>query len=309
MKKTLALAAALAMLATAAIAAPKYTVGLVQLVEHPSLDEIRIAMLDELVRLGYGPETVEIDYQNGQNSPSLINTICQKFVSRNVDVIVPIATPTAQCAAAATDSIPIVFSAVSDPLVAGVVKNLDKPEANVTGVSNAINPADTLDLAEELTPGLKHYGIIFNTAESNSTNTTRKAEAEMTKRGLTYQEAVIASAAEVPAAINSLMGKVDAVFVPNDNTTATAMPLLSQIAIENKVPVYAAVDSLVRDGALGTRGISYTELGQITAKMVTEILNGAKVADTPVIVMRGSIVEINKDTAAALGVDVSKYVK
>lgn len=309
MKKSIALAIVCALFATASFAAPKYTMGLIQLVEQPSLDEIRIAMLDELVKLGYGPDVLEITYQNAQNSPSLVNTICQKFVSRNVDVIVPIATTAAQGAAAATDTIPIVFSAVSDPLSAGVVKNLDKPEANVTGVSNAINPADTLDLADELTPGIKHYGIIYSTAETNSAHTAHVAEGEMTRRGLTYQEAIISSGAEVPAAITSLVGQVDAVFIPNDNTTATAMPLLSQIAIENKLPVYAAVDSLVRDGAIGTRGISYTELGQNTAKMIIRILNGAKIEDTPVEVMRGALVVINKNTADALGIDVSKYVK
>lgn len=309
MKKSIALAIVCALFATASFAAPKYTMGLIQLVEQPSLDEIRIAMLDELVKLGYGPDVLEITYQNAQNSPSLVNTICQKFVSRNVDVIVPIATTAAQGAAAATDTIPIVFSAVSDPLSAGVVKNLAKPEANVTGVSNAINPADTLDLADELTPGIKHYGIIYSTAETNSAHTAHVAEEEMTRRGLTYQEAIISSGAEVPAAITSLVGQVDAVFIPNDNTTATAMPLLSQIAIENKLPVYAAVDSLVRDGAIGTRGISYTELGQNTAKMIIRILNGAKIEDTPVEVMRGALVVINKNTADALGIDVSKYVK
>jgi putative ABC transport system substrate-binding protein len=303
------LAASLVLLASAAFAAPKYTIGIVQLVEHPSLDEVRAAIIDELNRSGYGPDVVEIDYQNGQNSPQMINTICQKFVSRGVDVIVPITTPAAQGAAAATETIPVVFAAVSDPVATGLVKNLDHPESNITGVSDAMQPAKVLDLAEELTPGLKNYGVIYNTAEANSTNTAHKAEAEMDKRGITYREAIVSTAAEVVPAVNSLMGKVDAIFVPDDNTTALAMTLLSEVAREHKVPVYAAVDSLVRDGALATCGINYTNLGHQTAQMIIRVLNGAKIADTPVEVPQDVGVVVNEETAKALGVDVSKYLK
>lgn len=309
MKKFAALALIFSMFASAALAAPKFTIGIVQLVEHPSLDEVRFAIFDGLKASGYGPETVEIDYQNGQNSPSLINTICQKFVARNVDLIVPIATPAAQGAAAATEAIPVVFAAVSDPVDAGLVKNPEHPEANVTGVSDAIHPAKVLDLAEELTPGLKHYGVIYNTAEANSSNTARKAEAEMTRRGITFREAIVSTAAEVVPAINSLMGKVQAVYVPDDNTTALAMPLLSEVAKEHRVPVYVAVDSLVRDGGLATSGINYTNLGHQAAQMIIRVLNGAKIADTPVEVLLEASVVVNEETAAAIGVDVSKYVK
>ncbi len=309
MKKIAALALVFSMFASAALAAPKFTIGIVQLVEHPSLDEVRFAILDGLKTAGYGPETVEIDYQNGQNSPSLINTICQKFVARNVDLIVPIATPAAQGAAAATETIPVVFAAVSDPVDAGLVKDPEHPEANVTGVSDAIHPAKVLDLAEELTPGLKHYGVIYNTAEANSSNTARKAEAEMTRRGITFREAVVSTAAEVVPAINSLMGKVEAVYIPDDNTTALAMPLLSEVAKEHRVPVYVAVDSLVRDGGLATSGINYTNLGHQAAQMIIRVLNGAKIADTPVEVLLEASVVVNEETAEAIGVDVSKYVK
>lgn len=309
MKKLIAVVAVLTLCASAAFAEPRFTIGLVQLVEHPSLDEVRFAILDGLKTSGYGPDVVEIDYQNGQNSPALINTICQKFVSRNVDMIVPIATPAAQGAAASTETIPVVFAAVSDPVAAGLVKDLDHPENNVTGVSDAIHPSKVLDLAEELTPGLKHYGVIYNTAEANSTNTAHKAEAEMTRRGITFREAVVSTAAEVVPAANSLMGKVDAIYVPDDNTTALAMPLLSETAKEHKMPVYVAVDSLVRDGGLATSGINYTNLGHQAAQMIIRVLEGAKVADTPVEVLHEVSVVVNEETAAALGIDVSKYVK
>ena len=309
MKKTAIIAALLALVATAATAAPKYTIGLVQIVEHPSLDEVRYAIIDELARKGYGPDTVKIDYQNGQNSPSLISTICQKFVSQNVDLIIPIGTTATQCAAAATDSIPIVFAAVSDPIAAGLVKDLDKPDGNVTGISDAITPTRTFDLAEELTPGIKTFGVIHNPAEANSSSTARKAIAEIEKRGMSYREAAVSTSGEVPAAISSLVGKVDAVYIPDDNTTATAMTLLSEIAIENKLPVYAAVDSLVHDGAIATCGASYTNVGEQAARMAARVLEGAKIADTPIETVDGGIIEVNEKTAAALGIDVSKYTK
>ena len=290
-------------------AAPQYRIGLVQLVEHPSLDEVRAAIVDELARNGFGPETVAIDYQNGQNSPALISTICQRFVGKGVDLILPIATPAAQCAAAATDSIPIVFSAVADPLAAGVVNDLKRPDANVTGVSNAIAPKQVLDLADELTPGIKRWGMIYNAGEVNSVSTVKKAQEEMKKRGVVYSEAVITASAEAAAAMNSLIGTVDAFFISNDNTVALAMTMLAQIALEHGKPVYAAVDSLVADGALATSGISYTQLGQQTAQMVMRVLSGTPVASTPVEVVRACAVTVNQETAAALGVDVSRYVQ
>lgn len=289
-------------------AAQKRVVGIIQLVEHPSLDEIRTAIMDELNRSGFGADVLEVDYQNGQNSPQMISTICQKFVSRGVDVIVPIATPAAQGAAAASETIPVVFSAVSDPVAAGLVKDPGHPEHNVTGVSDAMQPSKVFDLAEELTPGLKIFGIVYNTAEANSVNTVRKAEAALKARGMECREAVVSSSAEVVPAVNSLMGKVDALFVPDDNTVAVAMPLLSETAKEHGVPVYAAVDSLVRDGGLATCGINYTQLGRQTAQMVIRILNGAKIADTPVEVLKGSDVVVNGETAKALGIDVSQYL-
>ena len=288
-------------------AAPRYAVGIVQLAPHPSLDEVRTATIDELNRSGCGPDVAEIDYQNAQNSPQMINTICQKFVARGVDVIVPITTPAAQGAAAAAENIPIVFAAVSDPVAAGLVKDLEHPESNITGVSNAIQPEKIFSLAEELTPGLKKYGIIYNTAETNSRNTVRLAEAELKKRGISWVEAVISGTAEVVPAVTSLMGRVDAVFVPNDNTTALAMTLLSEVAREHKVPVYAAVDSLVRDGALATCGINYTQLGRQAARMIIRVLHGTPISEIPVEVLRESSVVVNEETAGILGVDVSRY--
>lgn len=304
-----AAAVCLLSLSSVALSAPKYRIGLVQQVQHPSLDEIRAAIMDELKVKGFGPDVVAVDYQNGQNNPGTILTICQKFVGDRVNLILPIATSAAQGAAAATTEIPIVFAAVADPVAAGLVTDLSKPDRNITGVSNAIDPTKVFNLADELTPGIKTYGIVYNAGEVNSVSTVRKAEQAMKERGLKYIEAVIANSSEVATAASSLVGKVNAFFISNDNTIATAMTLLSQIAVDAKIPVYVAVDSLVRDGGLATSGINYTQLGRQAADMVVRVLQGAAVGSVPVEVLSKGSVVVNANTAKALGVDVSKYIK
>lgn len=290
-------------------AAPKYHIGLVQQVQHPSLDEIRTAIIDELKAKGFGPDVVAVDYQNGQNNPSSILTICQKFVGDRVDLILPIATAAAQGAAAAAADIPIVFAAVSDPVAAGLTADLSKPDRNITGVSDAIDAEKIISVAMQMTPGIKTFGIVYNAGEVNSVSAVRKAEKAIAARGLKCVEAIIANSSEVATAASSLVGKVDAYFLPNDNTIATAMPLLAQIAIDAKLPVYTAADSMVHDGGLATSGINYTQLGRQTADMVIRVLQGKKIADTPVeVLLKGDII-VNQATAKALGIDVSRYLK
>ena len=288
-------------------AGQKLKIGLVQMMEHPSLDEIREAVLAELADEGFDDAKVEIDYQNGQGDMGTLNTIAQKFVGDNVDLIIAIATPAAQAAAAATTDIPIIFSAVTDPVSAGLTDNLDKPDRNCTGTSDAIPTAQIFALADELTPGIKTYGFLYNQGESNSVSVINDAKAALDAKGVQYIETCVVSSGEVTSAAQSLIGKVDAIFCPIDNTVAYAMPNLAQIAIDAKLPVYVAADSMVNDGGLATVGVNYTQLGRQTAQMAAEVLSGTAVADIPVQVLTQYSTVANKDTAAALGIDVSKY--
>lgn len=283
-------------------------IGVIQLVQHPSLNEIYDAFADELKVLGYDESKVRIDYQNGQGEAGIINSACQKFVGDQVDLIVAIATPAAQSAAAATADIPIVFSAVTDPVGAGLVGEgmLGTPDANSTGTSDAIPTDRIFDLADELTPGIKTYGFVYNNGETNSVTVIAEAKQVLESRGVAYVEATVTGSGEVTTAVQSLVGKVDAIFVPIDNTVATAMPNLSQIAIDAKLPVYVAADSLVADGGLGTVGVNYTQLGRQTARMAVKALEGAPIGQIPVEVLDEFSVTVNAETAAALGVDVSK---
>ena len=284
-------------------------IGLVQMMEHPSLDEIREAFLAELKAQGYDDSKVVIDYQNGQGDMGTLNTIAQKFVGDGVDMIVAIATPAAQAAAAATDSTPIIFSAVTDPVDAGLVSDLEAPDRNLTGTSDAIPVDRIFALADELTPGIKTYGLLYNNGESNSVSVIRDVKVALNAAGIAFEEATVINSSEVTTAAQSLVGKVDAIFSPIDNPVAYAMPNLAQIAIEAKLPVYVAADSMVNDGGLATVGVNYTQLGKQTAQMAAEVLSGKPVSEVPVQVLSEYATVVNPDTAAAIGVDVSKYVK
>ena len=280
-----------------------YTVGILQQMEHTSLDEIREAVEAGLARgAAAGGYTVEVVYKNAQGDPTAIRTIAEQFAAQGVDVIVPIATGAAQGAAAAAQDVPIVFSAVADPVAAGLLDAFDRTTGNITGVSNGIDVAKIFALADELTPGIGTYGFIYNEGEVNSQSIIEKAKAFLDARGLAYEEVTVASSGVIAKG-------VDALFIPNDNTVASALPVLAQEAIAAGLPVYPTADSMVRDGGLATVGINYTVLGGQTADMVCRVLEGTPIADIPVELVNESSVVVNGDTAAALGVDVSRYVQ
>ena len=316
MKKIFAILLAVLVLTTgfsACTPAPKpadnaKTVGLIQLVEHPSLDEIRIAITEELnAKATEQGLTVEINYQNAQNDMSMINSICRQFVSDKVDVIIAIATPAAQGAATATSDIPVIFSAVTDPVAAGLVTDMSAPDGNVTGTSDAIAVERIFNLAQELTPGIAKFGFIYNKGESNSVSVIGQAADYLAGVGIATEEKTVTSAGEVQQAARVLFETCDAVFAPIDNTVASSMQVLADEAIAAGKPVYVAADSMVADGGLATVGVNYTQLGKQTADMALRALTGTAIADMPVEVLTEVSVAVNAETAAALGVDVSQY--
>lgn len=305
MKKVLLVALALTLVATmftGCASSQIRKIGIIQFVEHPSLNEIREAFTTELAALGYGEDKVEIVYQNGQGDFSNLNSIAQKLVGENVDMIVAIATPSAQAAAAATTDIPIVFSAVTDPVAAGLVADMEKPGGNITGTSDAIPVQSIFELAGRLTPNAKKFGFIYNAGEVNSVSVIGDAKAYCDANGLTYVEGTVTNSSEVQQTGLSLLSECDALFAPIDNTVASAMPILSTIAIEQKKPVYVAADSMVADGGLATVGINYTNLGKETAQMAKEILEGKKPAELAVRKLSDFAEVINEETKAALGI-------
>jgi putative ABC transport system substrate-binding protein len=288
------------------------TVGVIQLVEHTSLDEIYAAIQAELngKAAEYGLD-ITIEFENAQGDMTTINTICQQFVSDGVDLIIAIATPAAQGAAAAVagTDIPVIFSAVTDPVAAELVESLDVPGGNITGTSDAIAVDKIFQLAAELTPDVKSYGLIYNTSEVNSQTVIAEAKAYLDAQGISYVEGAVTSSGDVQTAAKNLLSKCDAIFAPIDNTVAAAMTVLADEAIAAGKPVYVAADSMVADGGLATVGVNYTNLGTQTADMALKVLSGTDAGTLPVEVLKDAAVVVNTDTAAAIGVDVSKYAE
>ncbi len=279
-------------------------IGILQPVEHPSLNTIREAIIAELDRLGMS-DKIEIEYKSAQGDPATLNTIATQFVADGKDLLIPIATPSAQAAAAATKSIPIVFAAVSDPVTAGLVKDLNVTDGNITGVSDVLPVDQIFELAAVLTPQAKTFGVLYCSGESNSYALVEKAREYAKLGGITLVEATIADSSELQQAAQSLVGRVDAIFTPNDNVVATAMTALADVAVRAKLPVYVGADSMVADGGLATVGIDYTVLGRQVAAMVKEIIEGKAIADAPVQSMTDFAKIINTDTAQKIGLVIS----
>ena len=286
-------------------------IGLVQLMEHPSLDEIRNAVTTQIEKtapsLGL---SVNVEYQNGQNDSSIVNTICQQFVADEKDLIIAIATPAAQAATAAVEGtdIPVIFSAVSDPVAAGLVDDLVLPGRNVTGTSDAIDVAKIFNLADEITPDIKTFGLLYSTSEDNSASVIKNATVFLKSRGIAIKTAAVTTIGDVQTATTTLIDKVDAIFVPIDNTIASAMPAVAEIAGKAKIPVYVSADTMVLDGGLATVGINYTELGKKTADIALRVLGGETAGEIPVEILTDNKVIVNEETAALIGADISKYI-
>lgn len=277
-------------------------VGIVQYVEHPSLDTIRESTLKALKEAGYVEgENIEIEYQNAQADQSNLNSIAGKLVGDKVDLIIAIATPAAQSMAAATTDIPIIFSAVTDPVGAKLVSDLEKPSANVTGTSDAIPVDQVFTLCKELTPHVKKIGFLYTASEVNSQSVVEEAKTLAAEYGFEYEESTITNSSELQQAAEILAGKVDAIYTPIDNGIAAAMPVLADAAKTAKIPVYVGADSMVADGGYATVGINYEDLGKKTGEMAAKVLGGTSVAELPVVTLDHFYKVINETTAKAIG--------
>ena len=263
-------------------------VGVAQIVSHTSLNEIRDSFTERMEELGYKDgENIQISYQDASNQSSNLNTIMADFADNECDVIVAIATKTAQSAANFSDDIPVVFSAVSDPVAAGLVKNMEKPEGNITGTCDEIQIDQMIGLAKSIDPDLHKLGFLYDAAEANSVSNLKKAKNYCRKNGIELIEATGKDLTELQSAIMTLIDQdVDAIFSPNDNTVASGLAALTDLTKESKIPYYVGADSMVQDGGFATVGINYTQLGRDTADMVDAILKGKSVQEIPVKVFK-----------------------
>jgi putative tryptophan/tyrosine transport system substrate-binding protein len=272
-------AAVLAGPASLAVAAPaKIRVAIVQPMSHKSLDQIRDTIVAELKASGRDFDIVMMDAHGDTSS---LATIFQNVKGKGVDIVVPIATPSAQSAKNVFGGTrtPIVFAAVSDPVAAGLTGEDAK---NITGVSNSIPSAKIVQLISDFQPKYRKIGFLYTSSETNSVSTIKAAKAYCDKAGIPYAEASIAAPSDLQAAVSGLLAKgVDALYTGNDNTIASAMPAYTDAAYSKGVPIYCGADSMVADGGLATIGIDYVQLGRQVAAMVLKIAGGASPSSLP----------------------------
>lgn len=279
-------------------------IGIMQIADHPALNAARDGFIEALREEGFvDGENIILDIQNAQGEITTASTIAEGFAADKVDLIFAIATPTAQSAYNATKDIPIIITAVTDPIIAGLADSLEKPGTNVTGTHDMNPVALQIELLREILPEAKRIGVIFNSSEENSLVQVKILEDEAAAAGLTVVKAPVTTTGEVGTAAESLIGKVDAIYVPTDNTVVSAIESVIAVQNEHLIPVIPGEDSCVRAGALATIGIDYSVLGFQTGKMAAKILRGeAEPAAMPIEGQSKYTTVVNKTTAEKLNI-------
>lgn len=284
-------------------------VAVSQIVEHPALDAARNGLLDGLKLKGYVEgETLEFTYQTAQGNPAIAVQIAKQFVGERPDVLVGIATPTAQALAAATRAIPVVFTAVTDPLGAKLVKDMDHPKRNVTGLSDLSPVAQHVDLMKELLPDAKRIGVVFNPGEANAVALVELLREAAKAKGMEVVEGTALKSADVQSAAQIVAAKADVIYAPTDNTVASAIDGLVNAANQANKPIVGASTTYIENGALAALGFDYYQVGVQTAEYVDALLKGKKVAELPVKVANGSDLALNQKAAKKLGITFPESV-
>lgn len=278
-----------------------YKIGITQIVAHPALDKARDGFKKAFEEAGM---KVEFEEKNAAGEMTTANLIATGFVNNKVDLIYAIATPTAQAAVQNTKEIPVVFSAVTDPKTAGLLN------PNVTGVSDAVDIKQQLQLLIKVNPKVKNVGVLFNSAEQNSKVQVEQLKAAAKELGLTVVEKGVTQVSEMPQAIDSLMKDSDAIYLPTDNLVASTIKLIADKTNTAKKILFSAEPGMVEGGALITQGVDYYEIGKAAGKLAIEILkNGKKPADLPFQTVPTTDIVINQKTLGILGITIPEDIK
>ncbi|MBR6678777.1 MAG: ABC transporter substrate-binding protein [Phascolarctobacterium sp.] len=285
----------------------KFNVGIVQIVEHAALDVASKGFVDGMAAKGYKEgENVTYDRQNAQADQSNLHTIAQHFINKKVDLICAVATPAAQVVANATQDIPIVATAVTDYEAAKLIKSNAKPETNVTGTSDMNLVEAQLDLILKLVPATKTVGVIYNSSEINSQVQVDLLKGFAKDRKVEIKEATVNNVNDIQQAARSLIGNVEAIYVPTDNVLASAMPALAMVTEEAKLPVVSGWDDA---NGIATIAIDYYKLGVQTGEMAADILSGkAKPQDMPIQTQNEFTVIVNEANAKKIGLTIPKEI-
>lgn len=285
-----------------------YKIGISQIVTHPALDATRKGLIDGMAEAGYiEGENVEYDYQNSEGDMALVASIAQKFVSDKVDAIVSIATPNSQAAvkAAKGTGIPVIFTAVTDPVGAGLVTDwASHADENVTGVSDMIVVDDDVAVIQKIVPGVKRLGTLYNAGESNSVFLTKELKEACAARGIEVVEATVSTSADVLTAAQSLVGKADAIWIGTDNTVVSGLEALIKVSEDNAIPLFPSDDPSIERGGIAAYGFEYYDIGVQTGKMLARILTaGGDASNIPV--EKGEVINLSVNTAAATRMGVT----
>ena len=281
------------------------TIGVLQYMEHGALDAAYEGFIAGLAEEGYiEGENIKIDLKNAQGDLTTAQTIANQYVSDDVDMMFAIATQAVQSAYNATKEIPILMTAVTDPVEAGVVKDWNQSGTNVTGTSDLTPVAKQMELITELVPEAKTIGVIYTTSEVNSEVQVKLAEEAASNLGLEVIRVGVTTVNDIPQAVASVIDKVDAMYAPTDNLIASSMPVLWNVCLDKKVPIVAGVDTMVIDGGIATEGIDYYQLGYETGLMAAQVLEGKDPSTMPINTLQNTTLIVNQKHAEAIGLSI-----
>lgn len=298
---------ALAIAAIAPLAhAQQKSVAVTAIVEHPALDAIRDGVKSSLQAAGFEEgKNLKWQYQSAQGNTGTAAQIARKFVGDKPDAIVAIATPSAQAVVASTKTVPVIYSAVTDPVAAKLAKDWEPSGNNVTGVSDLLALDKQMELVKQVVPNAKRVGVVYNPGEANSAVVVKELKALLPKMGMTLVEAAAPRSVDVGSAARSLIGKVDVIYTSTDNNVVSAYEALVKVGQEAKLPLVAADSDSVKRGAIASFGINYRDLGEQTGRMVVRVLKGEKPGDIKPEISTKLELTVNPGAAERQGVKLS----
>lgn len=294
---------------TPAATADAKTVAITAIVEHPSLDAVRKGAIEALAQEGYKEgQNLTVNFQSAQGNMGTAGQIAKQFAADNPDAIIAIATPSAQAVVSATTTVPVVFSAVTEPVEAKLVSKLDGSGKNVTGASDVLPLEPQVVLIKELLPNVKNIGFVYSPGEVNSTVTLKNLKAVAQTQGVTIVEAPAQKSSDIAMAAQSLVGKVDMIYTSTDNNVVNAYEALAKVAKEGKIPLVSSDPGVIDRGASVVLGVNYHQLGVETGKITARIFKGEKAGDIPVYSASELDLFVNKKNASEQGLTVPQSI-
>jgi len=285
-------------------------IGVVQLVQHDALDASNKGFVDGLKEKGYEDgKNIKIEQQNAQGEQANAQTICKQFVDEKKDLIFAIATPAAQAAYNSTKDIPIIFTAVTDPVKAEIAKDWKSSGTNVTGTSDKVPVDKQIELLKKLIPNAKTVGVIYNTSETNSVIQVDELKAAAEKQGLAVKEVGVTNVNEINQNLSSALGQIDVLYTPTDNTVASGYALVGKLCLEKNIPIIGAEDAIVTKGGLASIGIDYYKLGEEAGWKAAEVLDGKKPSDVEITTLSEMSYTINTDVAKKLNITIPSDIE